>query len=143
MYLLDTNVVSELRLAATGRANTRVVAWASSVPTRQLYISSITLLELEIGVQRIERRDPVQGQQLRTWLSEQVVPAFKNRILAFDEVAAQVCASYHVPDPKPDRDSFIAAIAEAHGMVLVTRNEKDFAGIGIDLINPWIESRGG
>lgn len=137
MYLVDTNVVSELRRAATGAANESLLRWASSVDSGLLYLSSISLLELEIGVQRLERRDKRQGKVLRAWLSDKVKPAFEGRILSFDERAAERCAPYHVPNPKPDRDSFIAAIAECHKLTIVTRNERDFSAFDLPLLNPW------
>ncbi len=137
MYLLDTNVVSELRKAANNSADPNLVAWASSVEAGSLYISSITLLELEIGVQRVERRDKRQGKVLRNWLSEKVGPAFAGRILPFDSGSAEICAGYHVPNPSSDRDSYIAAIAAQHGMVVATRNERDFASFDVPILNPW------
>ena len=138
MFLLDTNVVSELRRAAIGEANEYLVAWASGVPSSALYLSSISVLELEIGVQRVERRDARQGKVLRSWLSERVMPAFRGRILPFDEASAVICAQYHVPNPQPDRDSFIAAIAESNDMTVVTRNVKDFEPLGVRVLNPWL-----
>ncbi len=137
MYLLDTNVVSELRKAASGAANRNLVIWASGVEAGNLFISSITLLELEIGVQRVERRDKRQGTVLRRWLSEKVKPAFLDRILPFDAGSAEICAGYHVPNPKSDRDSYIAAIAAQNEMVVVTRNQKDFDQFGVSILNPW------
>ena len=133
MYLVDTNVVSELRRAD----NERLVAWAASVESGSLYLASISLLELEIGVQRLERRDKRQGKVLRKWLSGKVKPAFEGRILPFDEQAAERCAKYHVPNPRPDRDSFIAAIAECHKLTVVTRNERDFSTFDVSILNPW------
>jgi predicted nucleic acid-binding protein len=135
MHLLDTNVISELRKAA--RADPHVLAWASDVAPAALFISVITLFELEKGVLLAERRDPVQGAMLRAWLSGQVVPVFADRTLAIDTTIARRCAALHVPNPRPDRDSLIAATALEHGFSVVTRNVADFAGIGVKLINPW------
>ena len=137
MYLLDTNVVSELRKAGTNSIDSNLEAWAQTIESGHLYITSITVLELEIGVQRIERRDKRQGKVLRNWVDDRVVPSFEDRILAFDESAAIYCAGLHVPDQRSDRDSFISAIAYVHDMSVVTRNTKDFEGMGIELINPW------
>ena len=137
MFLLDTNVVSELRRAATGEADEHLVAWASGIESGALYLSSISLLELEIGVRRVEQRDRRQGEVLRSWLTDKVRPAFQGRILPFDEAAAVICAGYHVPDPRPDRDSFIAAIAESNGMTVVTRNVGDFDPLGVRVLDPW------
>ncbi|MEI8094235.1 MAG: type II toxin-antitoxin system VapC family toxin [Spirochaetales bacterium] len=137
MYLLDTNVVSELRKAKTGRADLRVVRWAASVDAILMYVSAITVQELEIGVLLAEREDKLQGEVLRTWLQTQVLPAFRQRILPVDVTVAQRSASLHVPDPKPFRDGLIAATALVHGMTLVTRNTTDFEGCGVPLLNPW------
>ena len=137
MFLLDTNVVSELRKSGTLSSDENVSGWASGVDSGHLYLSSITTLELEIGVRRMERRDRRQGRVLRSWLAERVLPAFAGRILPFDAEAAECCAQYHVPDPRPDRDSFIAAIAHIHQLTVVTRNVHDFKSYGIPLLNPW------
>ena len=137
MYLLDTNIVSELRKAATNRAAANVVAWAAGVAVPMLFISSITILELEIGVLQIECRDASQGALLRKWLEGQVLKAFKGQILPFDTAAARRCSGLHVPDRRADRGAMIAAIALVHGMHVVTRNVADFAATGVELINPW------
>lgn len=141
MYLLDTNVVSELRKAPSVRANANVIAWAASVTTPMLFLSSITILEIEIGILQIQRRDPVQGALLRDWLEGQVLTAFDGRIIAFDTAAARRCADLHVPDRKSDRDAMIAAIAIVHGLRVVTRNTADFVDTGVPLLNPWEPSR--
>lgn len=137
MYLLDTNVVSELRKAKTGRADKNVKAWADSVLTSSLFLSAITILELETGILLIERRDPAQGAVLRTWLDGHVLPAFSGRIFAVDVAVAQRCAKLHVPDPRAHRDSMIAATALVHGMTVVTRNVADFEPTGVEIFNPW------
>ena len=137
MFLLDTNVVSELRKVGSGRADARVVAWAQSVDAAALYISAISLLELELGVLQVERRDPAQGAMLRAWLDSQVAPAFAGRILAVDAHVARSCARLHVPDPRAERDALIAATALTHGMTVVTRNTADFDATGVALLNPW------
>lgn len=136
-FLLDTNVVSELRKAESGRANANVVRWAATVPVERLWISAISILELEIGVLRMERRDPVQGSALRAWFDTQVVPSFEGRTLAVDSDVVLRCARLHVPDQKPDRDSLIAATALVHGMTIATRNVSDFGGLDLALFNPW------
>jgi predicted nucleic acid-binding protein len=137
MFLLDTNVVSELRKAKAGKADRNVVAWAAGVPADALFVSAITVLELETGVLLAQRRDPRRGALLRAWLDRQVLPAFADRVLAVDTAVAQRCAVLHVPDPKSDRDALIAATAMVHGMVVVTRNVADFAATGAPLLNPW------
>jgi len=139
MYLLDTNVISELRRARSNKADKHVVAWASSVPADSMYISSITVLELELGVLQIEHRDSKQGKLLRHWLDEQVLTTFGNRIIPVDEVVAIRCAKLHYPDPKSERDALIAATALVHEQTLVTRNISDFKITNLRLINPWTE----
>lgn len=137
MYLLDTNVVSELRKAKSGKADTKVVAWVASVAASSLFLSVITVLELETGILLIERRDAVQGRLLRGWLDGQVLPAFMGRILPVDVPVAQCCAKLHVPDPRADRDTLIAATGLVHGMTVITRNIADFQATGVELLNPW------
>ena len=137
MYLLDTNVISELRKAKSGRADKNVLTWADSVSATRLFLSVITVLELETGVLLVERRDPEQGAVLRSWLNSHVLPAFSDRILVVDTAVAQRCAILHVPDPRSDRDAMIAATALVHDMTVVTRNTDDFSPTGVDLINPW------
>lgn len=125
-YLVDTNVVSELRRAKAGKADPRVTAWAESVPVASLFLSVITMLELEIGVLLIERRDPAQGAILRAWLDGQVLPAFSGRILAVDTTVARRCAKLHVPDPRSERDALIAATALTHGLTVVDPEWRGF-----------------
>ncbi|MDP1679299.1 MAG: type II toxin-antitoxin system VapC family toxin [Candidatus Nitrotoga sp.] len=137
MYLLDTNVVSELRKAKAGKADKNVIAWAASVSANSLFLSVITILELEIGIQLVERRDPTQGTLLRAWYEGQVLLTFSGRILPVDVLVAQRCAKLHVPDPCSDRDALIAATALVHGMTVITRNIADFQATGVGLLDPW------
>lgn len=137
MYLLDTNVVSELRKARTGKANDNVAAWAAEVVPASLFLSVITVQEIEIGVLLAERRDPPQGAILRTWLEDRVLPAFTDRILPIDTPVARRSAALHVPDPRPVRDALIAATALVHGMTLVTRNVADFQATEAEILDPW------
>ncbi|SHH93557.1 hypothetical protein SAMN04488135_10685 [Pollutimonas bauzanensis] len=142
MFLLDTNVVSELRKIRLGKADPGVEQWADSVDAGSLNISAITILELEIGILQLERKDPRQGTVLRTWLDTLVLPEFDGRIFPVDTAVAQRCARLHVPDPRAERDAFIAATALVHGMTVVTRNVADFAPTGVALLNPWNCSSG-
>ncbi len=137
MYLLDTNVLSELRKIRLGKADARVAAWADRVDATDLYLSVISVQELEIGVLLAERRDPAQGAMLRAWLNAQVLPAFSGRILAIDAAVALRSARLHVPDPRPVRDGLIAATALVHGLIVVTRNVPDFEPTGAQTLNPW------
>lgn len=137
MYLLDTNLVSELRKAKSGKADPGVTAWSASVTPASLFLSAISILELETGVLLVERRDAQQGALLRTWLDQHVLPAFADRILPVDTAVAQHCARLHVPDPLGERDALIAATALVHGLTVVTRNVSDFEPTGVSLLNPW------
>jgi predicted nucleic acid-binding protein len=137
MFLLDTNVVSELRKAGDGKADANVIAWLSSVDAGTLYVSAMTLMEIEVGVLRIERRDAAQGARLRGWMTHHVVPEFLDRTLPVDAAVALRCAPLHVPDPRSERDALIATTALVHGMTVVTRNVADFEVTGVALINPW------
>ncbi|WP_126445183.1 type II toxin-antitoxin system VapC family toxin [Sulfuricystis multivorans] len=137
MFLLDTNVVSELRKVRMGKANPGLATWADGVETDRLFISVLSIEELEIGVLRAERRDPAQGAILRVWLDQHVLPAFAERILPVDLAVARLAARVHVPDPRPAFDALIAATALANDFTLVTRNETDFLGMGVRVLNPW------
>ena len=137
MFLLDTNVISELRKAGDGKADANVTAWLAGVDAGTLYLSAMTLMELELGILRIERRDAAQGTRLRAWMTHHVLPEFMDRTLSVDAVVALRCASLHVPDPRAERDALIAATALVHGMTVVTRNLGDFEATGVPLLNPW------
>lgn len=135
MFLLDTNVISELRKR---HADSHVVRWARAHSPSCLFISAITLMALESGVLRVERRDPVQGAQLRSWLDHHVTKAFAGRVLAVDAAVARRCAGLHIPDPRSEADALIAATALVHGMTVVTRNVADFQPCKVRLLNPWV-----
>ena len=137
MYILDTNVVAELRKAKSGKADPRVTAWALSVAASSLFLSVMTVLEMEIGTLLMERRDAVQGAVLRAWLDRYVLSAFAGRVLDIDTAVATRCAKLHVPDPKAEPDALIAATALVHGMTVVTRNVSDFEPTGVEILNPW------
>jgi len=139
MYVLDTNVVSELRKVRTGKADSGVARWAEGTRTTDLFLSVISLQELEIGILSLERKDATQGRLLRVWMEQQVLPAFAGRILPIDVAVARASAGLHVPDPRPVRDALIAATALVQGMTVVTRNVADFAATGVPLFNPWSE----
>jgi len=136
-YLLDTNVVSELHRAIRGKGDPQVTTWLAHTGLSTCHISAITLMELEIGVLRLERRDMAQALLLRTWLETRVLPEFAERVLPVDAIVAQRCAGLHVPDPRPERDALIAATALVHSMTVVTRNTADFEPTGVALLNPW------
>jgi len=136
MFLLDTNVVSELRRPQ--KADRNVVAWASAIPAMSFFLSAISILEIELGALLIARRDARQGAVLRAWIDEQILPCFDGRILQVDTAVAQRCARLHVPDPRAERDALIMATAIVHGLAIVTRNIADFEPAGVALLNPWV-----
>ena len=138
MFVLDTNVVSELRRPE--KAEKRVQAWAAGIPLANFYLSSISVLEIELGTLLMSRKDSAQGAILREWIDRQVLPRFEGRILAIDTAVAQRCAALHVPNPRAERDALIAATALVHGMTVVTRNVADFEATGVRIFNPWGDS---
>jgi predicted nucleic acid-binding protein len=135
MFLLDTNVVSELRRRR--KADQRVLDWAAALPEASAFISVVTLFEIELGILLLARRDQDQAAHLRRWLDIRVMPDFDGRVLPIDVAIARRCAALHVPDPRSDRDALIAATALVHGMTVATRNVGDFEGTGVPLFNPW------
>lgn len=136
MFILDTNVPLELRPGKPQQSEA-VRAWAAGIPSSQFFLSSITVLELEIGILQLERREPPQGSAMRAWF-DALVAQFQGRILFFDVAAAMKCAPFHVPNVKSYRNSMIAATAVVHGFKLVTRNVGDFESTaGLKVLNPW------
>jgi toxin FitB len=135
MFLLDTNVVSELR--RPHRTNPKVAEWADSVPPSDMFLSSISILELEAGALLLMRRDDRQGKLIQQWIEDRVLTTFTDRVLAVDTAVARCCALLHVPDPRPYRDSLIAATALVHRLIVVTRNRADFEPMAVSMLNPW------
>ena len=140
MFVLDTNVVSELRKVRLGKADMNLAAWTESVDASDLFVSAITIMELEIGVLSIERKNAAQGMLLRSWLQQHVLPEFAQRTLAIDTAVPQRLARLHVPDKRSERDALIAATALVHGMTVATRNVADFTPTGVNLLKPWAKS---
>lgn len=137
MYLLDTNVLSEMRKYESGRIDRAVAAWVRSVAKEDLYLSVMTIIEIELGIAKLERHDAPQAALLRRWLREHVEPVFSDALLPLDLSIARRCGPLHVPDPRPERDAWIAATALEHDLIVTTRNGKDFAGTGVTIVNPW------
>ena len=142
MYLLDTNVLSEMRKAARTKASSprmdrRVEKWATTVSPTELHLSVISILEMERGYHLLVRRDPAQAEVIRTWVHNGLLPSFEGRILAVDLDVVRCCAGLSIPDPVDYRDSLIAATAMVHGMTVVTRNVRHFQPTGVALLNPW------
>lgn len=135
MYILDTNALSELR--RRDRADPGLTAWVRAAVESRLFLSAVTLFEIELGALRVARRDPAQGAMLRTWIDDAVLVRFADRILPIDVAVAIRAARLHGPDPRPERDALIAATALVHGMTVVTRNVADFEPSGIPVLNPW------
>jgi toxin FitB len=137
MYLLDTNVISEMRKSAVRRAHPAVQRWSDGARRESLYLSSISVLEMETGILLMQRRDSVQAETLRQWLHEVILPGFAGHVLEVDPEIALRCATLHVPVTAPYADSLIAATALVHGFTVVTRNVKDFQPMGVKVLNPW------
>ena len=140
MFLLDTNVISELR--RQDKANRNVLAWASALSEANFFICAMSIMEIELGALTIARRDAAQGAMLRTWIDQQILKQFEGRILPIDTAVAQRCARLHVPDRRPERDALIAATALVHGLRIATRNVRDFEATGVPLVNPWDPGQG-
>lgn len=137
MYLLDTNIISESRKLGTPRVDPNAARWLATVDAESSFVSAMTIFELERGVQQMERRDARQGAVLRDWLDGQVMPTYEARTLPLSRAVALICAGLHIPDPKSERDAWIAATAIDAGLILVTRNVDDFAAMGVKLLNPF------
>lgn len=140
MYLLDTNLISEIRRIKFGKCNAGVASWIETIRFEEVYTNVVVMMELERGILSMERKDPAQGLVLRRWFENQVKSTFEGRILQMDEITASLCARLHVPDKSPENDAWIAATALRHKLTLVTRNTKDFEHMGVKLLNPFLES---
>ncbi|MFD2182104.1 type II toxin-antitoxin system VapC family toxin [Rhodoplanes azumiensis] len=136
MFLLDTNILSELRRPR--RADPNVLEWAAGMDIERFYLSVITIMEIAVGALRLERKDPEQADALRRWIDQNLLPDFNDRLVPVDLAVARQCARLHVPDPRAERDALIAATALVHDMTVVTRNVRDFAPLGVRVLNPWL-----
>lgn len=134
MFLLDTNIVSDLRRP---HLNPAVATWATRVSLDEQFLSVVTLFEIRYGVLSLRRRDPQQGALFDDWLSRKILPDFAERTLPISSDIVLACAALHVPDRRPERDAYIAATALVHGLTVVTRNVRDFAPMGVPTFSPW------
>ncbi len=134
-FLLDTNVVSALR--RKDKAEKQVVDWFESVAGAEFFISALTMMEIEIGVRRLERHDRRQAAIIRAWKEGPLRTLFRGRFVDVDLEIAERCASLLVPDPQPEIDALIAATAIVRGLTLVTRNERAFLTMPVRMMNPW------
>lgn len=137
MYLLDTNVVSELRKMKSGKADAGVTAWAQAARSNLMFASVITLLEIETGILALERRDGVQAAVLRRWFETSVLPTFEKHTVPVDAQVARQCALFRAGVSCGLGDALIAATAHVHQMTVVTRNVRDFEPLGVRVLNPW------
>ncbi|MDO4683703.1 MAG: type II toxin-antitoxin system VapC family toxin [Lautropia sp.] len=137
MFLLDTDIISELRRAAHGLSDPGVVAWARATDPTLMRTSVIVLMEIEHGIQRLERKDPAQGRQLRHWFEHQVRPAFGAHALPADLETALICAGLHTRAPRSPHDTLIGATAIRHGLTVVTRNVRDFQAMDVPTLDPF------
>ena len=137
MFLLDTNIISESRKLGSSRIDPRAARWFDQIDLEETFVSAMTIFELELGVRQMERRDAKQGSALRHWLDDQILPTYENRTLPLSRDIALICAGLHIPDPKSERDAWIAATAIDAKLTLASRNLADFAGMGVELINPF------
>ena len=133
-YVLDTNVVSALRKPDR---NPEVRAWALPIPPAELFVAANTIAEVERGVMAKERTDPAQGDVLRRWFEDRLLPTFDSRVLPFDLPAARILAAYRVPEHAPYADAVIAAVAESADKIVVTRNTRHFEPLGVRCLDPW------
>ncbi|MRN38322.1 DUF4411 domain-containing protein [Neisseria sp. N95_16] len=137
MYLLDTNIISEMRKVKSGKADHNLTAWLAEQDSSSFYTSAVVMMELERGILGMERKDPQQGRALRVWFDSMVAILLAGRILPIDETTAAICAKLHIPDRSPENDAWIAATAKQYGLILITRNTKDFEHSGVKLLNPF------
>ncbi|WP_313760944.1 type II toxin-antitoxin system VapC family toxin [Rhizobium sp.] len=136
MYLIDTNVASELRKLRNGKADPAFAAWFGGISLDVVYLSAISIFEIEYGILLLKRRDPIQAEVLEEW-RDKIRERLQSRVIPVDEAIALDCAALNVPVTRPLSDAFIGATARTHGLVLVTRNVKDFQNMGLEVVNPW------
>ncbi|WP_124054864.1 type II toxin-antitoxin system VapC family toxin [Arcanobacterium ihumii] len=137
MFLLDTNVISEIRKPQS-RIDANVKQWFEDKSPLDCYLSSTTIYEIEMGIVQVNRKDKPQAAILRYWLENHVLAAFENRILPMETAVARAAANLQKRRTLPYRDCIIGATALVNGLTMVTRNVADFESMPISLVNPWI-----
>lgn len=133
-FLLDTSVIAELRKGA--RANLQVRSWFETLDPEAIVLSVLTIGEIRRGIENVRRRDPAGAKALERWL-RRLVAEHRDRILPVDLPITEVWGRLNVPDPLPVINALLAATAKVHGLTLVTRNVKDVARTGVELMNPF------
>lgn len=138
MFLLDTNVISEMRKKKLGTVNSGVVQFLTNTLQEQTFISVISVMEVKQGILHLQHRnDHNQADILQAWLDSDILTAFNGRILPVTTEIALQCAEFHVPDKSGANDALIGATAKVHNLTVVTRNDKDFDFSGVRVINPF------
>lgn len=135
MYLLDTNVVSELRKIQS--KHSAFNDWYKTIDPQTCYLSSLTIFEIRKGILLKSLKDPQQAEILQHWFNERLIPHFHGRVLDFTADMAEIMAKLHVPNPAPFADSIIASTALYYDLTVITRNIQDFQNLGVKLINPF------
>jgi len=137
MYLLDTNIISELKKLDSGKIHPQVQRWAYSINLMQTKISVVSIIEIRTGILSLARKGQAQAASLDNWFTNRLLPAYRTRTLSVDTEVALICAQLHIPAKRPINDAYIAATAIAHNLTPVTRNVRDFQGLPLMLENPF------
>jgi len=133
-FLIDTNVISEVRKGA--RCDVHVSTWYASIADDDIFLSTLVLGEIRKGVERARPRDPDKSAALERWLTK-VKSAFTGRVLGINDAVADRWGRMSAIRPVPAIDGLLAATAVTHGLTLVTRNDRDVAGLGATVLNPF------
>ena len=137
MYLLDTNIIFELKKLDSGKIHPQVQRWAYSINLMQTKISVVSITEIRTGILSLARKEQAQAASLDNWFTNRLLPAYRTRTLSVDTEVALICAQLHIPTKRPINDAYIAATAIAHNLTPVTRNVRDFQGLPLMLENPF------
>ena len=137
MYLLDTNIISELKKLDSGKIHPQVQRWAYSINLMQTKVSVVSIIEIRTGILSLARKGQAQAASFDNWFTNRLLPAYRTRTLSVDTEVALICAQLHIPTKRPINDAYIAATAIAHNLTPVTRNMRDFQGLPLMLENPF------